>query len=64
MCYVDDVDAHYAQATGAGATIISELEDKFYGDRIYTATDTEGHHWHFATHTKDVAPEDMVPPQE
>jgi len=61
-CYVDDVDSHYAKARAAGATIESDLEDRFYGDRSYTAVDPEGHHWHFATHVRDVAPEDMKPP--
>lgn len=63
VCYVDDVDAHYAQALAAGATILAELEDKFYGDRMYSAADCEGHQWHFATHVRDVAPEDLKPPQ-
>lgn len=63
MCYVDDVDAHFAHARGAGAKILEPPEDKFYGDRMYRAEDTEGIHWFFATHIKDVAPEDMVPPE-
>ena len=63
MCYVDDVDAHYAGAIAAGATIVSELEDKPYGDRMYTATDPEGHDWFFGTHVRDVALEDMKPPE-
>jgi PhnB protein len=62
LCYVDDVDAHCAQAKANGAKITAELEDKFYGDRSYTAADPEGHHWHFATHVRDVAPEDLKPP--
>ncbi len=53
MCYVDDVDAHYAKARAAGATVHAELEDKPYGDRMYTAVDLEGHHWHFSTHVRD-----------
>ena len=61
MCYVDDVDAHFAHAKAAGAEIVSEPEDKFYGDRMYVAKDPEGVSWFFATHVKDVAPEDMVP---
>ena len=64
MCYVDDVDAHYAKARDAGAVIVSELQDKFYGDRMYSAADTEGHHWHFATHVKDVSVDDMTLPGE
>ena len=63
MCYVDDVDAHYAHAKEAGAKIVTELEDKFYGDRSYAAADPEGHQWCFATHVKDVDFENMEPPQ-
>jgi uncharacterized glyoxalase superfamily protein PhnB len=47
---VDDVDAHYAQARAAGATILSELEDNTgIGQRQYRAEDLEGHRWMFAT---------------
>ncbi len=60
--YVDDVDAHFAQARSAGAKIIAELEDMFWGDRTYVAVDPEGHRWTFAQHVRDVAPEDMKPP--
>ena len=59
--YVDDVDAHYARARAAGAKILQEPADEFYGDRRYGAEDPEGHHWYFATHVRDVAPEDMTP---
>ena len=62
VCYVDDVDAHYARAKAAGAKILAEPEDQFYGDRIYRAEDSEGHQWSFHTHVRDVAPEDMKPP--
>ena len=61
--YVDDVDNHFEQAKRAGATILAEPEDQFYGDRRYLAEDLEGHHWNFAQHVRDVAPEDMKPPQ-
>ena len=60
--YVDDVDAHFQQARAAGATIVSEPEDMFWGDRIYNARDSEGHHWCLAQAVKAVAPEDMKPP--
>ena len=60
--YVDDVDAHCARAKKAGAKIINEPEDQFYGDRRYGAEDPEGHHWFFATHVRDVAPEDLKAP--
>ena len=59
LCYVDDVDAHFAHAKAAGATILAELEDKPYRDRMYGASDPEGHHWYFATHVKDVDPSEL-----
>jgi uncharacterized glyoxalase superfamily protein PhnB len=52
--YVDDVDAHYARARGAGAEIVLELEDRAWGDRTYQAADLEGHQWTFAEHVRDV----------
>jgi len=52
--YVDDVDRHHAAAKAAGAKILSELEDKPYGDRVYSAEDPEGHHWFFSPHVRDV----------
>jgi uncharacterized glyoxalase superfamily protein PhnB len=61
--YVDDVDRHCQRARGSGAKILAEPEDKFYGDRQYGAEDPEGHHWYFAQHMRDVAPEDMKPPE-
>ena len=57
--YVDDVDAHHERAQSAGAVIFSELEDMFYGDRVYTASDPEGHQWKFGTHVRDVPLEEM-----
>ena len=59
--YVDDVDKHFAVAKAAGAHILSEPADQFYGDRTYGAEDPEGHQWSFAQHVRDVAPEDMHP---
>ena len=60
--YVDDVDAHCARAKKAGAKIVDEPADQYYGDRRYGAEDPEGHHWYFATHVRDVAPEDLKAP--
>jgi uncharacterized glyoxalase superfamily protein PhnB len=42
------VDDHCAKARAAGAKIVRELEDQFYGDRTYIAVDPEGHTWSFA----------------
>jgi uncharacterized glyoxalase superfamily protein PhnB len=48
MVNVHDVDAHYAHAVAQAADITMELQDAFYGERRYEATDLEGHRWHFA----------------
>ena len=52
--YVHDVDAHYANAVNQGATITMDLRDAFYGDRVYEATDPEGHRWHFGERFDDI----------
>jgi uncharacterized glyoxalase superfamily protein PhnB len=44
--YVDDLDAHYANAKAAGATIVSDIHQQGY--RAYIAEDLEGHRWTFA----------------
>jgi PhnB protein len=59
--YVDDVDAHFRAATAAGAHILREPADQFYGDRTYNVEDLEGHQWTFCQHVRDVPPEDMHP---
>ena len=51
---VSDIDAHCEQAHAAGATILVEPDDQFYGDRVYRCADPEGHHWTFAQHVRDV----------
>ncbi len=58
--YVDNVDQHFETAKNAGAEVVSEPEDMFYGDRIYQVIDCEGHQWHFAQHIKDLTPEELA----
>jgi uncharacterized glyoxalase superfamily protein PhnB len=53
---VDDVDAHCRHARERGATIVSELEDKPWGLRQYTAEDLEGHRWEFSQYLRDAPP--------
>jgi uncharacterized glyoxalase superfamily protein PhnB len=48
MVKVDDIDSHYAHAVANRADISMPIEDAFYGERRYEATDLEGHRWHFA----------------
>jgi uncharacterized glyoxalase superfamily protein PhnB len=53
------LDAHCAQARQAGAQIVMEPADQFYGDRTYMAVDLEGHHWTFAQAVKQVSKDEM-----
>jgi uncharacterized glyoxalase superfamily protein PhnB len=53
-----DVDGHCERARAAGATIVIEPSDQFYGDRVYRCTDLEGHPWVFAMHVRDVSREE------
>jgi uncharacterized glyoxalase superfamily protein PhnB len=53
--YVDNVDQHFARAKAEGATIISELQDGFWGGRIYRALDREGHQWEISQRGRDLA---------
>lgn len=46
LVYVDDVDAHFAQAKQGGASILTDVEADQYGKR-YRAEDFEGHRWMF-----------------
>jgi PhnB protein len=57
--YTDEVDKHFRRAKEAGAKIVQEPTDQFYGDRSYGAEDPEGHVWYFAQHTREVTPEEM-----
>ena len=57
--YVDDVDAMYKRAIGAGAQSQWAPEDQFYGDRSAGVVDAFGNQWYLATHVEDVSEEEM-----
>lgn len=57
--HVSDVDAVFARAVGAGATIVRPLENQFYGERSGTVRDPFGHEWLLGGHIEDVTPEEM-----
>ena len=58
--YVEDVDAVVKQAVDAGATVTTEVDDQFWGDRYGAVTDPFGHLWSIATRIEDVPPEEMA----
>ncbi len=56
----EDIDAHCARARAAGAKILMEPADQFYGDRTYRVTDLEGHSWSFAQTKRAVTREEAA----
>jgi len=58
VLYVDDSDAIYRKALGAGGTSEMEPEDQFYGDRR-AGVNAFGVSWWIHTHIEDVSPEEM-----
>jgi len=59
MLYVNDADAVMKRAVDAGATVLMEAADMFYGDRCGAVKDPFGHKWSIATHIEDVEPEEI-----
>jgi PhnB protein len=57
--YVDDVDAFFAHAVEAGATVKMPPADMFWGDRYGVITDPFGHSWSIATPQREVSVEEL-----
>lgn len=55
----DGLDEHCARAKAAGARILDEPTDQFYGSRTYRAMDPEGHVWNFSQEVREVSAEEM-----
>lgn len=57
--YVEDVDAAFARAVAAGATVRMPVADMFWGDRYGKLADPFGHEWGIGTHVEDLTPEEI-----
>ena len=57
--HVDDVDAMTRQAVAAGATLVMEPQDQFYGERSARVLDPFGHEWLLGSSIEDVSREEM-----
>jgi uncharacterized glyoxalase superfamily protein PhnB len=57
--FVEDADAVFNRALGAGAQVRMPLADMFWGDRYGVVADPFGHLWSIATHKEDLTPEEM-----
>ena len=57
--YVEDVDAAFQRAVGAGASVVMPPMDMFWGDRYAQVRCPFGHVWSFACHKEDLSVEEM-----
>ena len=57
---VEDVDAAWARAVEAGATVGHELAETFWGERHGQLTDPFGHRWNLAQRIRDVPQDELV----
>ena len=57
--YVNDSDALFNRAVGAGAQVVMPLADQFWGDRGGAVSDPEGYTWWIASRKEDFTPAEM-----
>ena len=57
--WTDEVDAVYAKAVAAGATVLTPLQDAFSGDRMGVLRCPFGVRWCVARHDRDVPAEEI-----
>ncbi len=57
--YCEDVDALFRQAADAGAQVLAQPEDMFWGDRVCSLADPDGYQWSFATKVGEFDPSKM-----
>lgn len=57
--HVDDADATIKSAVAAGATLLREPQDMFYGERSGAIRDPFGHRWNVGHSIEDVTPQEM-----
>ena len=62
--YVEDCDALFNRAVGAGAQVRMPMGDQFWGDRCGTVADPHGYSWTIATHKEDLTREEIEQRQE
>ena len=56
----EDVDALFAQACAAGATVVMPLENMSWGDRYAIVADPFGHQWSMASKVEEVTDEEVA----
>ncbi len=62
--YVEDADALFQRAVGAGCEVKFPVTDMFWGDRFGKVVDPFGHEWGIATHKEDLSDEELAKRRE
>lgn len=57
--HVDDADEVVRRAVAAGAEILRQPQDQFYGERSGTVRDPFGHEWNIGHEIEKVTPDEM-----
>jgi PhnB protein len=57
--HVDDADEMGRRAVAAGATLVTEASDQFYGERSCKVRDPFGHSWLLGHSIEKVSPQEM-----
>lgn len=57
--YVEDADAVFKQAVAAGGSVVTEVMDLFWGDRVGRVRDPYGNIWWIQARVENVDPEEM-----
>ncbi len=58
--FVPDVDTVHRTLVNQGLSPDTECRDEFWGDRCTYLADPFGYYWTFATHVRDVPPDEMI----
>lgn len=56
----DDIDDLFARATAAGARVVQEPTDEFWGDRDWSIADPDGYVITVGKQTRILSPEEMI----
>ena len=57
LIVVSDIEAHYERVKAAGANIVMELQEQFYGGSLFSVRDPEGQLWHVGSYNPWAEPE-------
>lgn len=58
--YVEEVDPTWAKAVDGGASVVTEVTEEPWGDRLGVVADPSGNHWGFASRVRDIPPEEIA----